>query len=83
MQRPSSPRCSPGQLSPVFWLVWWPGPESGSVVQSLPPAVLASTARKSQSGSVSYDVQNVRSPPPAGTAISRVSRLYVTSAICE
>ena len=66
---------------PVLWLVL---PfSSGSVVQSSPPGVRASTNRKSQSCSVSYEVQNVRSPPPAGTAISRVRRLYATSEICE
>ena len=62
-----------GVGGPVLWLVW--PLASGSVVQLSPPGVRASTNMKSQSCSVSYEVQNVRSPPPAGTAISRVSRL--------
>src|SRR5690349_11285039 len=38
---------------------------------------------KSQSGSVSYDVQKSTVAPPAGTLIVCLSRLYDTSAICE
>ena len=63
----------PAQLWPVSVVVC--PLASGSVVQSSPPGVRASTNRWSQSASVSYDVQNVSDPPPAGTATSRVSRL--------
>ena len=62
-----------GQLWPVAVVVC--PLASGSVVQSSPPGVRASTNRWSHSASVSYDVQNVIDPPAAGTAISRVSRL--------
>ena len=48
---------------------------SGSVVQSFWPTVWASTNVKSQSGSVSREIQNERLPPPAGTVIVRVRRL--------
>src|ERR671910_481721 len=82
---PSGGGCSvtqpAGQLWPVEVVVC--PLASGSVVQSSPPGVRASTNRWSHAGSVSYDVQNVIDPPPAGTAISRVSLLYETSAICE
>ena len=50
-----------GQLWPVSVVVW--PLASGSVVQSSPPGVRASTNRWSHSGSVSYDVQNVIDPP--------------------
>src|SRR5690606_16703332 len=66
------------QLLPVSWLVW---PfASGSVVQSSPPAVRASTMRKSQSASVSYDVQKVSSPLDRPVrSIVLVSRFQATS----
>ena len=48
---------------------------SGSVVQSSWPTVCASTNVKSQSGSVSREIQNERLAPPAGTLIVRVRRL--------
>ena len=64
----------PGSSGPVAVVVC--PLASGSVVQSVPPGVRASTNMKSQSGSVSYDVQKVNGTAPlAGTAISFVSRL--------
>src|SRR4051794_21337408 len=56
---------------------------SFSVVQSSWPTVWASTNMKSQSGSVSNEVQKSTVAPPAGTLIVCLSRLKETSAICE
>jgi hypothetical protein len=52
----------------------WPF-RSGSVVQSLAPAVWASTKKKSQLGSVSRVTQKDTFAPPRGTLIVRWSRL--------
>ena len=57
---------------------------SGRVVQSSWPTVCASTTRKSQSGSVSYDVLNSSLPlvlPVKSTVLA--SRLYVASPVWE
>ena len=58
-------------------------PGTSSVTQSSCPTVCASTNRKSQSCSVSYEVKNESSSSPDVGENVFISRWYRTSARCE
>ena len=64
-------------------MLWLVTPGAGSVVDVSPPSALASTNRKSHSGSVAARAQNDSCPPPAGTLMVRASRLNDGLDTCE